>query len=159
MKKIIVPILSCVLVGFLFCNIMFNQYEKDEIVNTSSNVISENVYFIQVGVYSEEENMKKAMENTSKYIYQKENDKYHVYVGMTKEQENVNKLKGYFEKQSYNVYVKEIQVTNRAFLDMLAQYDLLLKEATSDESISTVQKSVLAKYEELLDDENKGNTN
>ena len=158
MKKIIVPILSCVLVGFLFCNIMFNQYEKDEILNTSSDAISEKVYFIQVGVYSSLENMKTAMEKTSNYIYQKENDKYNVYVGMTKEKENIEKLKGYFERKSYNIYIKEITVTNRAFLDMLAQYDLLLKEATSDESISTVQKSVLAKYEELLGNENKGNT-
>lgn len=157
MKKIIIPIVLCIIVGFLFGKIMFSQYENEDAEFTSSNPKSERVYFIQAGVYSNIENMKEAFNSTENYIYRLEDNKYHVYVAMTKEKDNVEKLKNYYEKK-YSIYVKEIEISNNAFLDILSQYDLLLKEATTDESIYTIEKSLLAKYEELKD-ENKGNTN
>lgn len=149
MKKVIVPIFSCILVGFLFGKIMFNQYDKDNTAKTSVSDVNSLVYFMQVGAYSSEDNMKEAMKDTTNYVYMQKDNKYYVFVGMTKEKNNVEKLKKYFEDQKYSVYVKEIIIDNSSFLDVLSQYDLLLNEALSNESISTIEKSVLAKYEEL----------
>lgn len=157
MKKIIVPIFSCILVGFLFGKIMFNQYNSDNTIKTSVSDINSLVYFIQVGAYSTIDNMKEAMKDTTNYVYMQKDNKYYAFVGMTKEKNNVDKLKKYFEEQKYSVYIKEIVIDNSSFLDVLSQYDLLLNEAESNESISTIEKSVLAKYEEL-NVQNKGNS-
>lgn len=134
-------------------HMMFNQYDKEEnkeIKEVSAIQKSSNLYFIQAGVYSKIENMKSAMENIESYIYMEQDGKYYVYIGITGNEENLQKLKGYFEKQSYNIYVKEIMVENSAFLEVLSQYEQLLKEASDDETINSTIKSVLAKYEELV---------
>lgn len=134
-------------------HIMFNQYDKDEkkeAKEVSAIQKSANLYFVQVGVYSKIENMKSAMENIESYIYTEQDGKYYVYIGITGNEENLQKLKGYFEKQSYNIYIKEIMIENSAFLEVLSQYEQLLKEATDDESIKSIIKGVLAKYEELV---------
>ena len=82
------------------------------------------------------------------YVYQLIDNKYYVYVGMTRNKDNIEKLKKYFKSLSYDIYVKEITV-NGEFAENLSQYDLLLDEATTNESISTILKTTLAKFEEF----------
>lgn len=136
---------------------MFSQYDKENIENVSltSNYINQKIYVFQYGVYSNKNNMINNLKNIN-YTYQLIDNKYYVYVGMTKNKENIEKLKKYFKSLSYNIYLKEIEVDGE-FVETLKQYDLLLDEAVTNESISTILSTTLAKFEEF--NENKRNTN
>ena len=136
---------------------MFSQYDKENIENVSltSNYIDQKIYVFQYGVYSNKNNMINNLKNIN-YTYQLIDNKYYVYVGMTKNKENIEKLKKYFKSLSYNIYLKEIKVDGE-FVETLEQYDLLLDEAITNESISTILSTTLAKFEEF--NENKRNTN
>ena len=136
---------------------MFSQYDKENIENVSltSNYIDQKIYVFQYGVYSNKNNMINNLKNIN-YAYQLIDNKYYVYVGMTKNKENIEKLKKYFKSLSYNIYLKEIEVDGK-FVETLEQYDLLLDEAVTNESISTILSTTLAKFEEF--NENKRNTN
>jgi len=139
---------------------MFNQYDKNELTQVSNFNLDkrESIYFVQYGVYSNKDNMINAMKNIN-YTYSILNNKYYVYIGMTKDINNLNKLKEYFKKLNYNIYIKEQEV-DVSFSDTLEQYDLMLKEVNSSESIKTILKSIIAKYEEMyLNDQNQRNTN
>lgn len=152
MKKYIAPVLLCVLIGLTMGKIMFEQYDKTEPVSATPTVP---VYFFQSGVYEKEENMKKASSKYDSYISIKENNKYYVFIAMTKSIENKEKLKGYFKNLGYDIYVKEISINHMGFIENLEQYDILLKEAVTNDEINAVNKSVLATYEEMMNsDEN-----
>lgn len=160
MKKNVFPIVLCIIVGFFMGIIMFNQYDKSEPVKVSGEVkkANESVYFFQYGVYKNKDNMLNNLTNIN-YTYEFLDDKYYVYLGMTRNEGNLDKIKGYFENLKYDIYIKQIEV-NGEFADTLKQYDLLLNEAETSESITTILKSIISKYEELaIDDENKRNTN
>ena len=62
----------------------------------------------------------------------------------------MEKLKGYFKNLGYDIYVKKINIDNKGFIENLEQYDILLKEATTNDEINAVNKSVLATYEEMM---------
>jgi len=157
MKKNLYLLLSCIIVGLFMGVYMFSQYDKENIENVSltSNYIDQKIYVFQYGVYSNKNNMINNLKNIN-YTYQLIDNKYYVYVGMTKNKENIEKLKKYFKSLSYNIYLKEIEVDGK-FVETLEQYDLLLDEAVTNESISTILSTTLAKFEEF--NENKRNSN
>ena len=122
MKKNIVPIISALLVGFLLAKFTIEQYDKKEKLKTVFSEF-EKVYFIQQGVYSTKESMEENMSDFSYYIYNLDEDKYYTYIGITRNKENCDKLKGFFEKMGYITYIKEFDVDNVAFIEVLNQYD------------------------------------
>ena len=145
--KNIFPVVLCILVGFFMGTFLFNQY------NTKVDPVSltgENLYFIQAGVFSSEDQMKEAMKDTSYYIYTKENNMYYSYVGITKNKKNLEKLQEFYKSASYDIYVKEIFVSNLSFLTVLDQYELLLEETTDNNVIKSIENQVINKYEELV---------
>lgn len=150
--KNIFPVVLCILVGFFMGTFLLRQYD----IKTDSVMLSgENVYFLQTGVFSNEESMKEAMKNTSYYIYTKENNMYYSYIGITKNKKNLEKLKGYYNKEGYDIYEREIFISNISFLTVLNQYDNLLKETDDNKIINSIENQVLSKYEELvLNDKN-----
>ena len=150
MKKYLISIISCVLVGLLMGKIIFEQYKSNDTLTVSTASISEEVYFFQTGVYSSLDNMKKAMSNINSYAYILEDNKYYVFLAITKNEENKEKLKNYFNSLSYNIYIKKITIDNEAFLNTLNEYDKLLKDASSNSDIKKINDAVLEKYEELV---------
>lgn len=150
MKKYLISIISCVLVGLLMGRIIFEQYKSNDTLTVSTTSISEEVYFFQTGVYSSLDNMKKAMSNINSYAYILEDNKYYVFLAITKNEENKEKLKNYFNSLSYNIYIKKITIDNEAFLNTLNEYDKLLKDASSNSDIKKINDAVLEKYEELV---------
>ena len=150
MKKYIAPIILCVLIGLSMGKIMFEQYNKSIPVSTPP---IETIYFLQAGVYEIEENMKKACSKYDSYISVYKDNKYYVYLAMTKNTENLEKLKGYFKNLGYDIYVKEITINNSGFIENLNQYDLLLKQANTNDQINAINKSILATYEEMMNND------
>ena len=94
--------------------------------------------------------MKNASLKYDSYIYIEQDSKFYVFVGLTKNEENKDKLKSYFESLGYDIYIKEMELNQASFLETLDQYDLLLKETKTNQEIKEVNKSILAKYEELV---------
>lgn len=146
--KNILPAILCILVGFFMSNFMFQQYDKEGASKVSSE--RNNVYFFQIGVYSSLENMKESLKNVETYIYEESDKLFYAYVGMTKESTNLEKIEGYFKELGYVIYRKERKVTSAAFQEVLAQYDLMLKETTDKKTIGSIMNQVISKYEELV---------
>ncbi len=145
--KNIFPVVLCILIGFFMGIFVLKQYKKDADV---VNLTGENLYFIQIGVFSDEASMKKTLENFTYYIYNKENNMYYAYAGITKDEKNLKKLKDFYTNAGYDIYVKEIFTSNISFITVLSQYDLLLNETTDKKIIESIENQVLTKYEELV---------
>lgn len=148
--KFIFPLVLAIGIGFVCGKLMFNQYDSASSIKTVFNEKNEKLYFIQQGVYSSKESMEKNTTNFPYYIYDLIDDKYHVYIGITKLAENAEKLKEYFEKKGYIIYVKELNVSNKEFVNAIDSYDELLSKTNDDKAIETILNQVLLKYEELI---------
>lgn len=136
----------CILIGGILGIYIFSRYNSDELELVSATLENEKlVYALQYGVYENLENVKKIQQ---KNIYKKIDDKYYVYVALTLNEGNIDKLKKYFNSLNINTYVKKIEIDS-SFYDVLEQYELLLNEATTNESIKTIEDTMLTKYEEL----------
>jgi hypothetical protein len=146
--KNILPAILCILVGFFMSNFMFNQYDKETTEKTGS--LKNSVYFFQIGVYSSIDNMKESLKNVETYVYEEQDKLFYAYVGMTKNEENLEKIEGYFKNLGYVIYRKEKNVSNLAFIEVLEQYDLMLKETDDTKTIGTIMNQVISKYEELV---------
>ncbi len=130
---------------------MFSRYDKKEL-SLVLNEIDKTIYVFQYGVYENEESLKNI---NIKYTYEIKDNKYYVYVGMTSKKQNIAKLENYFNSQNIKAYVKEINLDDE-FYNVIKQYDLLLDEAETNESIKTIMETVVAKFEEIiLNDKNK----
>lgn len=151
MKKYIGPVLLSIVIGVYLGRFMIGQYKELDVSMVDGRF--ENVFFLQRGVYSSFEIMKENMLDFSYYIYNVEDDGYHAYVGITKDKLNADRIKEYFYNMGYDIYVKEIGLSNDAFLTVLDQYDLLLSES-ADDVIDDICNQVLSSYEELVLNEN-----
>lgn len=149
MKKYIFSILSAILIGLLFGKFMLKQYQNpNNIIPTMAS--SFKVYFLQLGVFDTEDDMKESTIKFPFYIYTLKDNKYYVYIGITKNLENLTKIKGYYEEKGYVINMEEYEIENEAFLTVLEQYDNLLLESLDESIIDGVCSQVLSKYEEMV---------
>ena len=155
MKKYFWSIILSLVVGIYLGKFTLSQYDSFNVFPVSFGY--DNVYFLQQGVYSSVDVMKNSMSSFNYYIYDMEDDGYHTYVGITKSQENALKIKEFFKKKGYDIYIKENSINNNSFVSVLTQYDNLLSVA-HDDSIESICNQVLSSYEELVINENKGDT-
>ncbi|MDD2489936.1 MAG: hypothetical protein PHY26_01610 [Bacilli bacterium] len=147
MKKTFFYIALAIIIGFIYGKLLFDQYDKElEAAFKKTSVI----YILQQGVYSSLDNVEKNTTKLDYYIVDKDNEYYRVYVGITQNKNNVPKIKEIYTKLGNDIYVRELTNNNQAFLEILTQYDLLLEPVTDEEQISQIEKQVLAKYEELV---------
>lgn len=148
--KFLFPLVLAIGIGFICGKLMFNQYDSKTSLKTVFSEKQEKVYFIQQGVYSSKTSMEENTTDFPYYIYDVLDDKYHVYIGITKLSENANKLKEFFNEKGYNIYVKEINISNKEFLEAINNYDELLSKTNDSKSIQTLCNQILNKYEELV---------
>lgn len=151
--KYLFPIALSIITGVFMAVFILNQYNNKSKVTTVFNS-GELLYFLEVGEYQTENDMKANSSKLIYYIYNIENNMYHVYVGITKDKNNVNKLKDSFNKKGYSINVKEIYIDNEKFNELLSQYDLLINNVNDEEIINTIQNQIINKYKELILDEN-----
>ena len=155
MKKYFWSIVLSLIVGVYLGMFTLGQYEDFNVFPVSFG--SDTIYFLQEGVYSNIDVMKSSMSSFDYYIYDKENDGYHTYLGITKSRENALKLEVFYKEKGYDIYVRESSINNNSFVSVLSQYDILLSNADKD-SIFSICNQILSSYEELVINENKGNT-
>lgn len=150
MKKFFVTVLLAILIGIIFGKIMFNQYDGKlkEVFNEE-----EKVYFLQQGVYSSLENVSKHTTKVNHYVVEKDDLYYRVYAGITKNKKNIDKIREVLIAAGNDIYVRELNLNQTSFLDVLTQYDLLLEKTDEKTQILQIQKQVLNQYKELVIDD------
>lgn len=145
MKKIILKSILFIGIGFLLGNLIFNN-NKDFFLKMKS---TDTYYFLQEGVYLDYDHLQNNISKLSEKTIEKKQDKYYVYVGITKDKEVAELLKNIYEKKGYKIYQKERNISSREFSENVNQFDWLIKETEEEEQILTIEKIVLANYEEI----------
>lgn len=107
-------------------------------------------YFIQEGVYSSKSIMEENIKNMDLKVVDELDNKYYVYLGITKDESIAKRLKEIYESQGYQIYIKEVSLSNEEFNNNVTQFDLLINATTSEKEILTIEKVVLANYEEIV---------
>lgn len=139
MKKVLI----CLIIGFLFASIIFLKYKGSE------ELTYEKIYMLQIGAYTNFENVVKVTKTLDNYIVKEEDGKHKVIVAITKNENNLNKLQAFYEKNDNNIYIREEETNNEKFLDFLTKYDYLLEKAEKEETIKNIVKEIINKYNEL----------
>ena len=147
-RKIILPTILSLLIGGYLGYLIFNQYKQYNI--TTFNEADEPIYFLQQGVYSNEESIQSNTKEISDYIYFKEDDKYKVYVGITTNKENAEKISNIFKDKNIDIYIKEMGISDKAFVEKLKQYDELIKATEDQNVILGIVKQILSEYEQVV---------
>ena len=148
MKKYLFTFLIALIIGFFLSNFFLQQYDDFDGIKVSGT--GESLYFIQYGVFSSLESLEEKTISLQNYVYNKQDNLYYVYVGITKEKDNAEKIVNYYKKLGYDAIIKEFEITNQKFLDLLVNYDEILKNTEDETVISSIISQVLIKYEEVV---------
>ena len=139
MKK---KILVVVIIGVIFASIIFLKYKKESEKISST----ETVYLLQIGAYKNNENVVKVTKTLPNYVILEEEGTTKIIIGITKDDNNIEKLSQNYE----TVYIKELQMENKEFLDYLTKYDNLLNYTNNSDTIEEINNKVLNKYNEIF---------
>ena len=148
MKKYLFTFLIALIIGFFLSNFFLKQYDDYSGIKVSN--VGEKLYFIQYGVFSNLESLEENTISLQNYVYNKQDNLYYVYIGITKEAENAKKIIDYYKQKGYETIKKEYVISNHKFLDILLNYDEVLKSTTDETVISSILNQILSKYEEVV---------
>ena len=144
-KKFIFSLIIAIVSGALLGHTLFEKFKEEE--QTVFNDISP-IYFLREGVY---DNLDYALANANKFdtkIIVKEKAKYYLYLAISKSEDNLASIKKIYNDK--NLVVETKNISNESFLTALEQMENLFKKASSDEEKLTIEKVILANYEELV---------
>ena len=146
MKKYLLTIIISLLVGFLLSFYMLKEYESIDIIPVFNT--KETAYLVQQGVYSSMESMQENTSHLTDYIYSVIDNMYYVYIGISLESDNVEKIQEYYKNKDINTIIKTTTISDNDLINSLKQYDMVLKEASEEETIKEIIKQTLSKYKE-----------
>lgn len=152
MKKNIFWGIIFILLGFSLGEVIFTN--KDVILE-SINSHSEKYYFLQEGVYSDQEILENNLSQLNQKIIDYKNNKFYVYVGITKNKEVADKLQRIYTNQGIKVIQKVKSLDNEEFSNDVTQFDLLINATNDKEEILTIEEVVLASYDETIKNSSK----
>ena len=148
MKKYLKSLFVAIIIGLFLSNLFLKQYDSYSGIKVSS--MSDMLYFIQYGVYSNINSMEENTINLQNYVYNIDDDKYYVYVGITSLDENKDKIVKYYSDLGYTTIVKTYEINNKKFLEKVKIYDEVLKDTTDITTISGIISQMLETYEEVV---------
>lgn len=152
MKKNITWGIIFIILGFALGEVIFSN--KDVILD-SINSHSEKYYFLQEGVYSDQEILENNLSKLNQKVIDYRNEKFYVYVGITKDKDAAIKLQNIYNQEKINVTLKERYLDNEEFSNDVAQFDLLINATNKKEEILTIEEVVLANYDEIIKNSSK----
>ena len=144
-KRFIFSLIIAIVSGALLGHTLFEKFKEEE--QTVFNDMSP-IYFLREGVY---DNLEYALASANKFdtkIIVKEKAKYYLYLAISKSEDNLASIKKIYNDKNLVVETKNIK--NESFLTALEQMENLFKKASSDEEKLTIEKVILANYEELV---------
>ena len=148
MKKYLFTFFIAIIVGFFLSNFFLKQYDDYNGIKVSST--GEELYFIQYGGFSSLESLEENTISLQNYVYNKQDNLYYVYVGITKLEENAKKIVEFYKNKGYDTIVKDFEITNKEFIELLVNYDEILEDTNDDTVVSSIISQVLMKYEEVV---------
>lgn len=144
-KRFIFSLIIAIVSGAILGHTLFEKFKEEE--QTVFNDMS-SIYFLREGVY---DNLEYALANANKFdtkIIVKEKAKYYLYLAISKSEDNLASIKKIYNDK--NLVVETKNINNESFLTALDQMENLFKKASSDEEKLTIEKVILANYEELV---------
>ena len=144
-KRFIFSLIIAIVSGALLGHTLFEKFKEEE--QTVFNDMSP-IYFLREGVY---DNLEYALANANTFdtkIIVKEKAKYYLYLAISKSEDNLVSIKKIYNDK--NLVVETKNISNESFLTALEQMENLFKKASSDEEKLTIEKVILANYEELV---------
>ena len=146
-------IVVAIVFGYFFGNVFFSDYKENSLTAFSEG---EKLYFIQLGVYENINDISNYLNNVDDYLILKEDDSYHVYSGITSNKNIANKIKDFYKDAGNNIYIKEKYVNNYDFISILNEYEKITEITNNIEDLMKIEKIIISNYEEMvLDDEFK----
>jgi hypothetical protein len=144
-KRFIFSLIIAIVSGALLGHTLFEKFKEEE--QTVFNDMSP-IYFLREGVY---DNLEYALASANKFdtkIIVKGKAKYYLYLAISKSEDNLASIKKIYNDK--NLVVETKNINNESFLTALEQMENLFKKASSDEEKLTIEKVILANYEELV---------
>lgn len=145
-KKFIFSLIIAIASGTILGHTLFEKFKEEE--QTVFNYKTP-VYFLREGVY---DNLDYALENANKFatkIIVKDKAKYYLYLAISKNEDNLAMIKKIYNNNN-NLVVETKNINNESFLTVLDQMENLLKKTANNEEKLTIEKVILANYEELV---------
>ncbi len=144
-KKFIFSLIIAIASGTILGHTLFEKFKEEE--QTVFNYKTP-VYFLREGVY---DNLDYALESANKFatkIIVKDKAKYYLYLAISKNEDNLAMIKKIYNNN--NLVVETKNINNESFLTVLDQMENLLKKTSNNEEKLTIEKVILANYEELI---------
>ena len=144
-KKFIFSLIIAIASGTILGHTLFEKFKEEE--QTVFNYKTP-VYFLREGVY---DNLDYSLENANKFatkIIVKDKAKYYLYLAISKNEDNLAMIKKIYNNN--NLVVETKNINNESFLTVLDQMENLLKKTSNNEEKLTIEKVILANYEELV---------
>lgn len=145
MKKVLLGGTISIIIGFIIGKFIFMN--KDIMILSKEKDL---YYFLQEGVYYDNNILENSMTNIKHKIFERKNEKIHVYVGITKDLEVAEKLINIYSNNNISISIKKKEISNNEFKNNIDQFDLLIKESNDADEILTIEEVVLANYEEVV---------
>ena len=145
MKKIIKCLLF-VLLGYIIGEFFFGDGKR----YIEKLQMMDHYYFLLEGVYSDKDLLQRDIRNLSQKVVDYQENQYYVYVGITRDREVAEVLRNIYKKMGFQIYQKEKTLSSSEFSENVRQFDLLIKETEDEDQILTIERVVLANYEEIL---------
>ena len=108
------------------------------------------IYLLQLGVYNSLDTMNSDTKDINNKLVIKDKKNYYVYVGISKDKNNLKKISKIYNRLGYNLYLKEEYINNDFFLTNIEQFDILLKNAKTEDEINSINSVILSSYEENI---------
>ena len=108
------------------------------------------IYLLQLGVYNSLDTMNSDTKDITNKLVIKDKKNYYVYVGISKDKNNLKKIRKIYNRLGYNLYLKEEYINNEFFLTNIEQFDILLKNAKTEDEINSINSVILSSYEENI---------
>jgi len=134
-KNIIIVITLGILVGYLFGNLIYKNYDGLDYLREDGNI-----FYVQYGVYTSEEAALKNTLNLDSYVIKELDDKYYVYLGVTTSYENALRIQTLYKEKDIYTYIRSDYVENSETLNKLKEYDLKLTDSNIEEVGSLVEE-------------------
>lgn len=139
--KVVLPIFLSVIFGCICGKLVFSNYD----VNISENISGTKIYLVQVGAYSDYDNM---VSNTmiSNYVYYQDDDgMFKSVIGVTESEGNIDKIKSIYDGE---VVVSEYYSNDNELNTKLGEYDKLLNRVSDNVEIKKIVLKMLELYKD-----------
>ncbi len=148
MKQYVFTFVVALVIGFFLCNFFIKQYEDYNGIKVVNNGYE--LYFIEYGIYDTINDMEKNTINLENYIYSLKDNKYYVYIGITELKENADKIVKHYKQKGYETSIKKFGITNKDYMNIIKNYDNLIREIDDETTLSSLISQMLTKYEEVV---------